>query len=336
MLANVRPLAVAASFALAFALASARAHGGEPIAGTSVQASSLAERLFQDGKALAEAGDQEGACAKFEASLKLDPRAVGTLLNIAMCKEATGKLATAWGLYREVATRSRGTRADRVELAEKKERELAPRLSTLAIEVPSDHPSGMTVRIDGLVLEEGAWSSALPVDAGEHVVEASAPRFVASSVRVKVVGERQRVPVKVPRLVAEPAKKAEAPRSETPTPPPSHAARNVGIVLTAAGVVALGVGGAFGVDVLARADAPKKACPAPCIDGSPAAADSQSRYDALGREALVTNILLPVGGAVTLAGLYLWLVAGSSAAPPKATGARVVVGPGSAAVVGAF
>ncbi len=299
-----------------------------------MQANPLAEQLFQDGRALVDKGDHEGACAKFEASLRLDPRAVGTLLNIAMCKEATGKLATAWGLYREVATRSRGTRQDRVDLADKREKELAPRLSTLAIEIPKDPPSDMTLRVDGLTLEQGAWSSALPVDAGSHVVEARAPGYVPTTVRVVVVGERQRVAVVMPALVpAPPATVVTGP--VTREEPPSKATRNLGIVLTVAGVAALGVGGYLGVDVFAKKDSPKELCPEPCVRGSNAAQESQARYDALGSQALVTNVLLPVGGVITLAGLYLWLLAPSSS-KPKGSRAELLVMPGGAGLHGTF
>lgn len=331
----MRLVAAAARNALALAVVLACGHASAA-PDTPVQANPLAERLFQDGRALVEAGDHAGACAKFEASLKLDPRAVGTLLNIAMCKEATGKLATAWGLYREVAQRSRGTRPDRVEVAERKERELGERMSSLVLAVPKDHPRDMTLRVDGLALEEGAWSSALPADPGEHTVEAAAPGHASATVKVRVTGERQRVPVAVPTL----ARAAAAP-SPKPTPAPPEAGgrgtRTLGIVLAGVGVVTLGVGAVLGVDVLARSGQPKELCPEPCARGSQAAEDSQKRYDALGTQATVTNVLLPVGGVLTLAGAYLWLVAGSPSPPPSArTGARLVVGPNGAGVVGAF
>lgn len=325
----------ACAFAAMLVAQSARAGDTAPTGtgATAVQTNPLAERLFQDGRTLLEAGDAEGACAKFEASLNLDPRAVGTLLNIAMCKEATGKLATAWGLYREVATRSRGSRPDRVEVAEKKERELAPRLSSLVLEVPKTHAPGLVVRVDGLVLEDAAWSSALPADLGEHVVEASAPGYTPATIRARVTAEKQRVPVAIPQLV--PAPREAPPAKKPPTEQPSHATRNIGIVLTGAGVVALGVGGVLGVDVLARADRPKDACPAPCVASSPQAEESRQRYDDLDRQALVTNILLPVGAVMTVAGAYLWFFAGSSSSKTGSS-ARVVVGPGSAGVTGTF
>src|SRR5688500_10877054 len=63
-----------------------------------------AEALFREGRALADAGDYGGACAKFRESERLDP-AIGTTFNIADCEERQGHVARAWTLYREVAQR---------------------------------------------------------------------------------------------------------------------------------------------------------------------------------------------------------------------------------------
>src|ERR1700689_1185250 len=54
-----------------------------------------AETLFARGKHLIEQGHTTEACAAFAESLQLDP-AGGTLLRLALCYEADGKLASAW------------------------------------------------------------------------------------------------------------------------------------------------------------------------------------------------------------------------------------------------
>jgi tetratricopeptide (TPR) repeat protein len=65
-----------------------------------------AEQLFVQGRALMEQGKLDEACRALEASHTLDP-APGTLLNLALCNEKQGKVATAWALYREVENLAR-------------------------------------------------------------------------------------------------------------------------------------------------------------------------------------------------------------------------------------
>ena len=75
----------------------------------------LAEQLFNQGRDLVKANQWADACPKFEASLRYDP-VLGTRLNLATCYEHIGKLASAWGLYRESIARLGRTRL-RVDLA---------------------------------------------------------------------------------------------------------------------------------------------------------------------------------------------------------------------------
>ena len=58
----------------------------------------IAEQLFRDGRALIGQGKFDEACEKFAASQRLAP-AIGTLLNLAVCREKQGRDATAWSLY---------------------------------------------------------------------------------------------------------------------------------------------------------------------------------------------------------------------------------------------
>src|SRR5690606_6144737 len=60
-----------------------------------------AEALFESGHEAMSGGDYDTACARFAESNRLDP-AVGSLLNLAICEEKRGRLATAWQLYKRV------------------------------------------------------------------------------------------------------------------------------------------------------------------------------------------------------------------------------------------
>lgn len=64
-----------------------------------------AEALFEDGRNLMNAGQILPACEKFEASAAIDI-AIGTLLNLANCREMTGDTKAACENYRKAALMS--------------------------------------------------------------------------------------------------------------------------------------------------------------------------------------------------------------------------------------
>ncbi|HEY1549617.1 MAG TPA: tetratricopeptide repeat protein, partial [Kofleriaceae bacterium] len=61
----------------------------------------VADETFERGRALMAKKQYAEACAAFEQSQRLDPQ-FGTLFNLADCEVQLGKLATAWGRYREL------------------------------------------------------------------------------------------------------------------------------------------------------------------------------------------------------------------------------------------
>src|SRR5687768_12791848 len=65
-----------------------------------------AVKLFEEGRAELQAGRPDAACKKFEQSIRKDPRAVGTLLNLALCNERQGKIASALALFVEAYDRA--------------------------------------------------------------------------------------------------------------------------------------------------------------------------------------------------------------------------------------
>src|SRR5262249_9360049 len=106
-----------------------------PASGETSNAAS-AEALFRDGKRLLEAHDYAASCSKLAESFRLAP-ATGTLLAPAMCHEAQGRIATAWGEYTDAAARARTEgRSDREQGALQRAAQLEAKLSTLNI-VPS-------------------------------------------------------------------------------------------------------------------------------------------------------------------------------------------------------
>lgn len=162
----------------------------------------LAEALFQQGKQLLERGDAHAACPKLAESLRLD-RATGTLLALAMCHEVEGRLASAWAEYLEVIARAKKDgRADREEAARQWAGKLEARLSTLSVAVPAAVAEipGLHVQRDGVPLDAPAWSTAVPVDPGPHVIVAKAPGRETWTTTLVVAGAAEHRTVTVPLL----------------------------------------------------------------------------------------------------------------------------------------
>ena len=78
-----------------------------------------AEELFRRAKALMTANKHAEACPMLEESYRLE-KAMGTLLNLALCHEKIGKVASAWVEFRAVEQQARAAsppREDRAKLA---------------------------------------------------------------------------------------------------------------------------------------------------------------------------------------------------------------------------
>jgi tetratricopeptide (TPR) repeat protein len=135
----------------------------------------IAQSLFDDARALVEAGRYAEACPKFAESQRLDP-AGGTLLNLANCHELQGRTATAWTQFNDALSQAiRDGRKDREAFAREHLAALAPRLVRIVVVVPERlAASGAAVFLDGSELPRAAWDSAIPVDPGAHAVTVGA------------------------------------------------------------------------------------------------------------------------------------------------------------------
>jgi serine/threonine-protein kinase len=204
-----------------------------------------AAALFAEAKKLATAGDFEHACPKFDEAQRLFPT-TGTLLNIGNCYEKLGKLATAWGAFKqaEITARNQGD-SNREQEAGTRAQALAPQLPKLAIVVPpAARVPGFELRRDGTLVGEGQFGTSLPVDPGNHTVEATAPGHKPWSTLVRVEAPASAASIAVPPLEAAPV--------EGPPPPYWNGQRIAGVVVTGVGLVGLGVGAAFTVKASSR------------------------------------------------------------------------------------
>lgn len=265
----------------------------------------LATVLFQQGRTLMSAGKIPEACLKLEESERLDPGG-GTILNLALCHEQEGRLARSWSEFNEAVVRARKDgRRDREVAAAEHALALEPRLSKLTVAVPAGaQVPGLQVERDGRELGRGAWSTAMPVDGGEHVVRATAPGKAAFTAKVVIgkQGDAQTIEIPVlatPVVVVTPpsfsssavAAPAIAP-AEVPSPLTARRLRWAAIGTAGAGVVMLGTAGYMLATALSAKNASNRDCMAD-VCGNVAL---QNRTDAVSRGNLAT--ILGIGGAV--------------------------------------
>jgi tetratricopeptide (TPR) repeat protein len=133
-----------------------------------------AQRLFEEGRKLLTENKFDAACAKFEASLLKDPRAVGTLLNLGLCKERLGKVASAVALFREAYDRAaEADLAEQRQAAQEHIASLTPQVPIVKLAFAGAPIAGTKLLVDDKVVPLGAKE--LPVDPGHHEVVMTAP-----------------------------------------------------------------------------------------------------------------------------------------------------------------
>lgn len=183
------------------------------IAGAQKADAALAETLYQQGRALMDQKKYDEACPKFAESHRLEP-ATGTLLNLASCNEARGKLASAWSQFNDaVIAARRDQREDRVQFARERIAAIEPKLARITITVPTEvEVEGLEVRMDGVLMGKAAWGVPSPTDKGKHKLEVAAPGKKPWSETIDL-GDAEQKAVMIPLLV-------DAPRApQTPDDP---------------------------------------------------------------------------------------------------------------------
>lgn len=134
----------------------------------------VASELFRQGRALIKQAKWDEGCPKLEASMKRFP-AASTQLNLALCAEEDGRVATAWAMARRARVLNRETVGERRrqkldEVAEEIVARLEPRLPRLRVSVPGAGQA--KAKGGGGELPLGV---AVPLDPGPHDITVSAP-----------------------------------------------------------------------------------------------------------------------------------------------------------------
>jgi len=283
----------------------------------------LAQQLFEQGRDLMKINKWTEACPKFEASLRYDAAAMGTLLNLATCYEKIGRLASAWLSFRDAADLALQV-GDTVrrEHALKQVAALLPRLPRLTIAGPSTPLSpGFTVTRDGIAFDLAALGSALSVDPGPHEVTASAPGFEPFKAMITVdegksetVVIRELVPLKTPAVEPQLPSTTTAPEEDSGTlverSEPGRRRKLVGIGLAGGGAVLTSVGFFLGVRASSIFNDAKTLCGTHLICGSDADYEQgKDLIDQARTRATVSTVLVITGVAAAAAGAVVWVTA---------------------------
>lgn len=319
----------------------AYADGGVPAAGqgaASQEAKAAAQALFDEAMALRKKDQLDEACAKLDESARLDP-APGAKFYLAECMERTGKLASAWLLYTEVADVMAATgQSKREAYARERVAALTPRLSRLSVTVPASRRiAGMVVRRDGVVVGEAQWGFAVPLDTGAHTIEATAPGMkpFKRTVELRAPGT---VDVELPAWSADSGGALAGGAlggdegAGLVAEPPSSSLRVAGLGVAGLGVAGVVAGAALGGLAMSKRDESNRGPCDPATDVCTPAGIAL-RADAI-TAATGSTIAFVAGGVLVAAGaaLVVWpLVSGP--APTQATSrpairAAVAVRPG--------
>ncbi|HUQ05683.1 MAG TPA: hypothetical protein VM261_24435 [Kofleriaceae bacterium] len=315
----------AAALAAAAAPAVAQPQG----AGQSV---AQAEQLFEDARKALDAGDVATACPLFDASYKLDP-ALGTLLNMAACYEQLGRVASAWGRYREVISiATKEGDEQRVTIARERAAALEPRLPRLTIKPPGKPIRGLEVTRDDVPVDPSVLGAGIYVDPGEHAVSAGAPGRRPFSTRVIAVEGKVAV-VEIPELEIEP--EAELPQALNVIRvqedlDPGRNRRVLGLGLGGAGIAVLATGLGFGLSARGswQSAFDDRLCDETTLQCTPA---GQERTSSARRNATVANVISGAGAALVVAGAVVYVTAPKRG---KLTVAPTAEGTGGAVILG--
>lgn len=288
--------------------------------------------LYDEAEKLMAAGDFAGACPKYAESNRLDPQ-LGALLHLADCYEKNGQLASAWASWRdaiEIAQRRGDTRE---KVARDHAAALEPKLSKLVIQVPAGNEvPGLEIRRDDAVVNRALWGTPMPVDAGVHTIEVSAPGKRTRKSKITVPGNAATQNYEIAALEDAGAAAIDAAtgapatdrvaRDETGAKP-GATQRTIGLITGGLGIVGLGAGLLFELQRSSKESDRDAICPS-----NKCTVDEAKRIEELNDEvssaAKAETISFVAGGVLLAGGAILWLTAPSE--KPQ-TSRRVLLGP---------
>jgi hypothetical protein len=283
-----------------------------------------AEALFQRARALMDRKEFAAACPMLEEAYALD-HGGGTLLAMALCHEASGKLALALREYREsLSSAVQANRPDRVMLAESHVQQLEAKVPRIALRFAAPPPPSLVLQLDGAPVPRTTMLTGAAVDPGRHTLAASAPGFVPWRGVVDVAASSGPVVVDVPPF-------ASTAPTLPPPPVPAPPSRSLapGLVVGGLGLAAVGVGSYFGVAAFDAEASSRDHCHATACSQE----GVNYNHDA-SRDALVADVTLGIGAAALVAAVYLLLRKPSESKPAPLSTALTHLAPAGRAGLG--
>lgn len=283
----------------------------------------LADSLFQEGQAAMSRQDYKAACEAFAGSHKADP-APGTLINLGICNEKQGKLASAWSAFngaRELATQRGQT--DRATAAKAEADRLLPQVQKVQFAIKGAY-DGLVLKWDGENVPAETLKFPVVADAGKHHIDVSAngkkPRAIDFEITPIASGGKPLETVDLGTLEDLPVQQnPEGPSDAPAVTSEGSGRRTTGMIVAGAGlVVALGSIGFFAV---AGSEDDKKNGFSPRADGtctesfdaSQCSTGFSSHDDAAKSDRVLAFVTLGTGVLALGVGAYLFFTA------PKAT-----------------
>jgi hypothetical protein len=302
------------------------------------QSDAMAEAMFRQARELMKGGNYEQACPKFAESQRLDPK-LGTLLNLAVCHDKQGKVASAWAEFSTAASMARREgRADREKFANDQMKLIEAKLPQLVLK-PQVTSADMQVTIDGRMINAVMFNSPLPVDPGTHSVTAKAAGKREWSTTVEVPAGKGETPLLIPPLEDEPVATSDpappvAPTTPAPAPAPASepkpAEADGGGDYTwlaatgfAVGGVGIVVGAITGGMTLSKGSDISDTC-----NGDSCPADQADAISEANTLANVSNVGFAIGGVGLVVGVIALLISGDDSSEAATLSPRL--GPGGA------
>jgi len=304
-------------------------------ADSSLADKAAAQSLFDEGRKLMSEGKFAQACPKLAESQKLDP-GVGTQFHLADCYERLGQTASAWAGFLEAASNAKSMgQGEREKVARERAGALAQRLSKLTIVSPgAEATTGLEIRRDGAVVGRALWGTAIPVDPGAHVLEASAPGKKPWQGTAQVTGDKASVVATIPLL-------EDAPPGMTTSPAPAsvggdagtsgNGRRTLGLVVGAVGVVGLGIGTGFALSAKSKYDESIGLCS--IQDKNLCTGPGVTARDQARSAGNLATVAFGVGGAALVAGAVLFFTAPAASSETPRVAVVPAAGPGQAGLV---